>query len=56
MTNVEINLKYAVAALEAGRLNDYEAEFIESIRDYSKKELKKLSSKQYKLLNEISNK
>ena len=56
MTNVEINLKYAVAALETGRLNDYEAEFIESIRDYSKKELKKLSSKQYNLLREISNK
>ena len=56
MTNVEINLKYAVAALEAGRLNDYEAEFIESIRDYSKKELKNLSSKQYNILREISNK
>ena len=56
MTNVEINLKYAVAALEAGRLNAYEAEFIESIRDCTKKELKNLSSKQYKLLREISNK
>lgn len=56
MTNVEIDLSCALKALEAGRLTSYEAEFIEAIRDYTKKELKKLSSKQYKLLREISNK
>ena len=56
MTNVEINLSNALEALEAGRLTAYEAEFVESIRDYTKKELKNLSSKQYKLLREISNK
>lgn len=56
MTNVEINLSCAIAALEAGRLSAYEAEFIQSIRDSSKKELKSLSSKQYKMLRDISNK
>ena len=56
MTNVEINLQYAVEALEAGRLSSYEADFINEIRDYSKKELKSLSSKQYKLLRDISHK
>ena len=56
MTNVEISLNYALKALEAGRLTAYEADFLESIKDYTKKELRNLSSKQYKLLQEISNK
>lgn len=56
MTNAQIAQKYAVEALEAGVLNDYEAEFVEEVRDYSKKELRNLSGKQYKLLDSISDK
>ena len=56
MTNVEINLECAVKALEAGKLNNFESNFVNSIKDYSKKELKTLSSKQFLLLREISNK
>ena len=56
MTNSEINLNCALKALKEGRLTAYEAEFVNSIKDYTKKELRNLSSKQYKLLREISNK
>ena len=56
MTNVESYLETAVEALEAGKLNSYEAEFIESIKDYSKKQLKSLSSKQFILIRDIARK
>ena len=56
MTNVQTNLEYAIKALEAGRLTSAEADFIESIRDYSKKDLGNLSSKDFKELRRISDK
>lgn len=56
MTNAQIAQKYAIEALEAGVLNSYEAEFVEKIRDYDKKELRNLTGKQYKLLDQISDK
>ena len=54
MTNVESYQKEAVERLEKGELNSYESDFIEQIRDYSKKELKKLSSKQFLFLRKIA--
>lgn len=56
MTNVESYLVDAVQALESDKLNSFEGRFVNSIRDYSKKELKGLSSKQFLLLREIANK
>lgn len=56
MTNVEINQKEAIKNFEAGKLNAFEIEFVNSIKDMSKKELNKLSSKQYLLLRKIANK
>lgn len=53
MTNTEINLDVAVKALEAGKLNDFEAKFVESIKDYDKHDLKKLNKKQYDVLQSI---
>lgn len=53
MTNGEINLEVAVKALEAGKLNSFEAQFVESIKDYDKHDLKKLSRKQYDVLQSI---
>jgi len=54
MTNSQINLKYAIKNLEAGKLNNNEISFVQSIRDYSKKELNNLSSSDYKLLKKCS--
>lgn len=56
MTNAEIRLKAAVKALENGNLNEKESAFIEDIRDYDKKQLRGLSPKQYKWLEDIANK
>jgi hypothetical protein len=56
MTNAEIRLKAAVKALENGNLNEKESAFIEDIRDYDKKQLRGLSLKQYKWLEDIANK
>ena len=56
MTNAEIILQDAVKNLEEGKLNAWEVEFVEQFKDFSKKELKNLSSKQYKTLRDISNK
>jgi len=53
MTNAEINLKVAIKALEAGKLNSFETQFVESIKDYDKHDLKKLSSKQYDVMQSI---
>jgi hypothetical protein len=47
MTNGEINLQIAKKALEAGKLNDFESKFVESVKDCDKYDLKKLSKKQY---------
>lgn len=53
MTNGEINLEIAVKALEAGKLNNFETQFVESIKDYDKHDLKNLSKKQYAVLQDI---
>lgn len=54
MTNVESYQKEAVERLEKGELNSYESDFVEKIRDYSKKELKSLTSKQFFFLRKIA--
>lgn len=56
MTNTEINLNVAVKALEQNLLNSFEKQFVESIKHYTKKDLRGLSSKQYNVLNSICNK
>lgn len=56
MTNAESYLEDAINALEEGKLSDYEAKFVESIKDYSKKDLRNLTSKQFMLLRDISKK
>jgi hypothetical protein len=56
MTNNEISLEFAVKALESGKLNSFETKFVESIKDYDKNDLKKLSRKQYDILQSISKK
>jgi len=53
MTNAEINLEVAIKALEAGKLNSFETQFVESIKDYDKHDLKKLSRKQYDVMQSI---
>ena len=54
MTNVECYQKEAVERLVKGELNSYESDFVEKIRDYSKKELKKLTSNQFIFLRKIA--
>jgi hypothetical protein len=54
MTNVEILQKEAVERLEKNELNSYENDFVEKIRNYSKKDLKGLTSNQYWLLRKIA--
>lgn len=54
MTNVESYQKEAVERLEKNELNSYENDFIEKIRNYSKKDLKSLTSNQYWLLRKIA--
>ena len=53
MTNAEINLEVAVKALEDGKLKGSAKDFIEDIKDFSKKDLRGLSKKQYQFLNSI---
>lgn len=54
MTNVEIIHQAAVQALDAGKLNDKQKAFVESIRNFDKKQLKKLNSSQFKWLKDIA--
>ncbi|WP_127125213.1 hypothetical protein [Pseudoflavitalea rhizosphaerae] len=54
MTNVELLQQEAIKALEAGTLNDKQKAFIESIRNFDKKQLKKLNSSQFKWLKDIA--
>lgn len=56
MTNNEILQTKAVQLLNDGKLNSFEAQFVESIKNWSKKELNKISSKQYEVLRKIANK
>jgi hypothetical protein len=53
MTNCEINLSVAIKALDAGKLNYFESNFVKSIKDYDKYDLKKLTRKQYDVLQSI---
>ena len=53
MTNAEIKLDVAVKALENNELSGSSRDFIESIKDYDKKQLRTLSAKQYEFLNDI---
>jgi hypothetical protein len=54
MTNAESYLQTAIEALENGNLDSKSAEFVKSIKDYSKKQLKGLSSKQFDWLRNIA--
>ena len=54
MTNAEIYLAKAKKLLRNGDLNTASSDFIESIQYYDKKELNKLSHKQYKWLRDIA--
>ena len=56
MTNVEINLQNAVAALNDNLLNEAETKFIKQIKDYDKKQLKNLTSPQFNWLRDIAKK
>lgn len=53
MTNAEINLNVSVKALEEGKLTGSAKSFIEDIKDYDKKDLRKLTHNQYKFLQSI---
>lgn len=55
-TNAETKRDWAVEALEAGKLTPYEAEFVEQIRNWTKKQLRGLTSKQYALLTTCADK
>ena len=50
MTNAQIDLKSAIRNLENGKLDTLFTQFIESIRDYDKKDLRSLTSREYKML------
>jgi len=54
MTNIEHYQKKAIERLEKGELDSYESNFIRQIEDYSKKDLKKLTSKHFFLLRKIA--
>lgn len=56
MTNSEIMLASAVKAMNEGKLTTSERNFIADIQDYSKKELRNLSSNQYNLLRSAASK
>lgn len=56
MTNVKEYLNSAIKNLESGKLSSIEKVFIESIKNYSEKELRMLNSNQFDLLKDISNK
>ena len=55
MTNAEINLALATKLYNANMLKGASDDFIASILDYDKKDLKRLSHKQYKWLNDLAN-
>lgn len=54
MTNSEIYQETAIEKLANGELNSCDAEFIERISGYNKKELRSLSSAEFKLLRNIA--
>lgn len=54
MTNVECYQKEAVKKLEKGILDSYQVDFVEKIKNYTKKELNSLTSKQFLFLRKIA--
>lgn len=56
MTNAQINLQNAIEAMNAGKLTEWESNFIKGIQHYDKKALRGLSSKQYDVLVKCSGK
>ena len=54
MTRTESLLQTAHTKLLNEKLDGYESDFIEKIKDYTKKDLKKLSYKQFKFLKKIA--
>ena len=56
MTNNQSMQETAISLLEAGKLNSFEAQFVESIRNWTKKDLNRISSRQYEILKKISQK
>ncbi|NML22387.1 hypothetical protein HHL16_16000 [Pseudoflavitalea sp. G-6-1-2] len=54
MSNVETYHQDAIKALETGMLNEKQKQFVESIRSFDKKQLKKLPLAQFKWMKEIA--
>lgn len=56
MTNAESKLAEAIEAKNNGKLNDWENEFVSQFEDFTKKQLKSLTYKQYVKLRDIADK
>jgi hypothetical protein len=56
MTNAESKLASAIENRDSGKLNQWESDFVTQFEDYNKKDLRNLTSKQYKKLRDIANK
>jgi len=56
MTNVQSYQSNAIKAQEQGKLNLWESNFVDFIKDMNKKQLNALSSKQFKTLRDIAEK
>jgi|GEM_PF-1181970 len=54
MTSLELYHQEAVKALHSGQLNEKQKQFIEGIKDFDKKKLKKLSGAEFKWLKDIA--
>ena len=54
MTNAQSMQQSAIEAMEQGKLTAWEVSFVESIKNYTKKDLRDLSSKQYDVLRKIA--
>ncbi len=54
MTSLELYHQEAIKALNSGHLNEKQKQFIEGIKDFDKKKLKKLSGAEFKWLKDIA--
>lgn len=54
MTNAQSMQQSAIEAMEQGKLTSWEVSFVESIKNYTKKDLRDLSRKQYDVLRKIA--
>lgn len=54
MSNVEVYHQEALKALNSGNLSEKQKQFIEGIKDFDKKKLKKLTGAQFKWLKDIA--